>query len=422
MLTAVNGSDKELFTVFLCLVSSAAGRRMHVPCVIMKLNVKGGASMTANLGLLQIPLTNDFSRKIIHVDMDAFYASIEEREHPEFVGKPLIIARDPSDTGGKGVVTTANYSARRFGVHSAMAAQKALALCPKAIFKRPDFMLYRQVSQQVHQIFKQYTDVIEYVALDEAYLDVTANKADLASAVMLARRIQKQIKQLTQLTSSTGVSYNKFLAKMASDYRKPAGTTVIMPKQALAFLHDLPIEKFHGVGKKTVPKLHELDIYTGADLQKLTELTLIQRFGKMGDQLYRHAHGVDLRPVEYQRQRKSVGREETFGQPLMTEEQVQAELRRLAKGVAANLAKAQLHGKTIVLKTRNRDFETVTKRLTLNDYIADERSINHYAQQLWQDSGDLSKGIRLLGITLTTLNPIAFEEIRLPLFKSSNQR
>jgi DNA polymerase-4 len=376
----------------------------------------------ANLGILQIPLTNDLSRKIIHVDMDAFYASIEEREHPEFIGKPLIIARDPSDNGGKGVVTTANYTARQFGVHSAMAAQKALELCPKAIFKKPDFTLYRSVSAQVHEIFKKYTDVIEYVALDEAYLDVTANKADLASAVLLARKIQTEIKQVTHLTSSTGISYNKFLAKMASDYRKPAGTTVIMPEQALRFLRDLPIEKFHGVGKKTVPKLHELDIYTGADLQQLSEFELIQRFGKMGDQLYRHVHGVDLRPVEYQRQRKSVGRESTFGQPLSTDTQVNTELRVLARGVANNLAKTQKHGKTIVLKWRNRDFETTTKRLTLSDYIADETAIAYYAQQLWAENGSLSKGIRLLGITITTLDPLAFEEISLPLFARSDPK
>ncbi|MFD0897067.1 DNA polymerase IV [Loigolactobacillus binensis] len=378
--------------------------------------------MDTNLGILQIPLTNDLTRKIIHVDMDAFYASIEEREHPEFIGKPLIIARDPSDNGGKGVVTTANYAARQFGVHSAMAAQKALELCPKAIFKRPDFDLYRRVSGQVHAIFKQYTDVIEYVALDEAYLDVTANKIDLASSVLLARQIQAEIKQVTRLTSSTGVSYNKFLAKMASDYRKPAGTTVIMPEQALTFLRDLPIEKFHGVGKKTVPKLHELDIYTGADLQKLDELELIQRFGKMGDRLYRHVHGVDLRPVEYQRQRKSVGREETFGRPLRTDDQVSAQLRGLARGVAANLAKAQKHGKTIVLKVRNSDFETVTKRLTLSDYVAAASTIYYYAQQLWDDFGDLNQGIRLLGITITTLDPLSFEEISLPLFKPSQPK
>ncbi|MFC6171104.1 DNA polymerase IV [Loigolactobacillus jiayinensis] len=376
----------------------------------------------ATTGILQIPLTNDLSRKIIHVDMDAFYASIEEREHPEFVGKPLIIARNPSDNGGKGVVTTANYTARQFGVHSAMAAQKALELCPKAIFKQPDFTLYRSVSEQVHTVFKQYTDIIEYVALDEAYLDVTANKADLASAVLLARKIQTEIKQVTQLTSSTGVSYNKFLAKMASNYRKPAGTTVIMPEQALTFLQDLPIEKFHGVGKKTVPKLHELDIYTGADLQQLTEFDLIQRFGKMGDQLYHHVHGVDLRPVEYQRQRKSVGREETFGQPLTSETQVETELRGLARGVAKNLAKTQKHGKTIVLKWRNRDFETTTKRLTLNDYVATESTIAFYAQQLWDESGSLAKGVRLLGITVTTLDPLTFEEISLPLFERLQQK
>ncbi|ANK59196.1 DNA polymerase IV [Loigolactobacillus backii] len=367
-------------------------------------------------GLLQIPLENDTSRKIIHVDMDAFYASIEEREHPEFRNQPLIIARNPSDTGGKGVVTTANYVARKFGVHSAMPAAKALALCPKAIFKRPDFTLYRSVSEQVHEIFHRFTDIIEYVSLDEAYLDVTVNKMKQNSAAQLAKMIQQAIFEVTHLTSSTGISYNKFLAKMASDYRKPAGCTVIMPEQALTFLGDLPIEKFHGVGKKTVPKLNDMAIYTGRDLQQIPEMQLIQRFGKMGFQLYRHAHGVDTRPVEYQRERKSIGKEETFGNPLGAEDQVTTELHFLARKVAANLVKLQKHGKTVVLKVRNRNFETTTKRLTSSEYVLDETTIYADAQQLWDEIGDLSEGVRLLGITVTNLDPIGFEELRLPLF------
>jgi DNA polymerase-4 len=372
--------------------------------------------------LLTIPLNQDASRKIIHIDMDAFYASIEERKQPAYVGKPLVIAHDPRKTGGKGVVTTANYTARQYGIHSAMAAAKALELCPKAQFKTPDFVLYRQVSEQIHEIFHQYTDKIEAVALDEAYLDVTENKLDQASAVAIARQLQMAVLKATSLTCSTGISYNKFLAKMASDYRKPFGLTVIRPEQARLFLAELPIEKFHGVGRKTVPKLQALGINKGRDLQASSELELMQHFGKMGFQLYRHAQGVDGRPVDYQRQRKSIGRETTFRRPLRSDEEVVPVLRELAAGVAAHLAKAQKHGKTVVLKMRDQDFNTTTKRLTVAEYVGSETQVYELAQELWQTYGQLQNGIRLLGITVTNLAPLSFEEIQLPLFRDDTPR
>lgn len=368
-------------------------------------------------GLLTMPLNQDTSRKIIHIDMDAFYASIEEREQPALVGKPLIIAHDPRKTGGKGVVTTANYTARQYGIHSAMAAAKALELCPQAQFKTPDFTLYRQVSEQIHEIFHRYTDKIESVALDEAYLDVTENKVHQASAVAIARQLQRAVLQATALTCSTGISYNKFLAKMASDYRKPFGLTVIRPEQARAFLAELPIEKFHGVGRKTVPKLQALGINKGRDLQASSELALMQHFGKMGFQLYRHAQGVDNRPVDYQRQRKSIGRETTFRRPLSSDAEVLPVLRELASGVATHLTKAQKHGKTVVLKMRDQDFNTTTKRLTVAEYVSSAAQLYQLAQELWQTYGQLKNGIRLLGITVTNLAPLSFEEIQLPLFQ-----
>ena len=199
---------------------------------------------------LQFPLKNDTSRKIIHIDMDAFFASVEERDQPELAQHPLVIARHPSDTGGRGVVTTANYLARQYGIHSAMSAQKAFELCPQAIFVPGNHQKYREISQQVRAIFARYTDMIEAVSIDEAYLDVTENKINSQSAMRIAKLIQFDIWQELQLTCSAGVSYNKFLAKLASDFEKPRGLTVVTPEQALGFLKRLPIEKFHGVGKK----------------------------------------------------------------------------------------------------------------------------------------------------------------------------
>ncbi|MDB1552294.1 DNA polymerase IV [Latilactobacillus sakei] len=372
--------------------------------------------------LFKIPLENDTSRKIIHIDMDAFYASIEEREQPDLRQKPLIIARDPSDTGGKGVVTTANYVARQYGVHSAMSAQKAAELIPKhqAVFKTPNFLLYQSVSAQIHDIFHTVTDKIEPIAFDEAYLDVTENKLGLTHTIEVVAYLQKAILEETQLVSSAGISYNKFLAKMASDYRKPAGRTLVLPEQAIAFLSRLPIEKFRGVGQKTVPKMQDLGIMTGADLLAQSEMFLMQHFGKLGYGLYRHVRGIDNRPVEYQRERKSIGNEHTYGQPLISEEQVQAQLKSLAVELAQRLRKNQKHGLTVVLKVRNRQYETITKRKTLGEYVGNAAELEAIANQIWQSIGQAEVGIRLLGITVTNLAPQTFENITLPLYDWEN--
>lgn len=239
----------------------------------------------------RVPIHVDTSRKIIHVDMDAFYASIEERENSKLRKKPLVIARDPRQTGGKGVVATANYLARQSGVHSAMSAQKALELCPEAVFKTPDFTLYHAVSDQIHEIFGEYTEKIEPVAFDEAYLDVTDNKKQIESAVEVAHQIQSEIYAKTNLTCSTGISYNKFLAKLASEYQKPIGVAVVLSEDVREFLDKLPIEKFRGVGKKTVPKMHDIQIFKGRDLYKKSEMELIHHFGRFGDVLYHHVRG-----------------------------------------------------------------------------------------------------------------------------------
>ncbi|NKZ22337.1 DNA polymerase IV [Pediococcus argentinicus] len=367
---------------------------------------------------LNIPMRVDDSRKIIHVDMDAFYASIEMRDNPKYRTLPLVIAHDPRETGGHGVVTTANYVARKYGVNSAMPAMKALELCPQAVFKTPDFEKYRAVSAQIHEVFHEYTDKIEPVALDEAYLDVTENKKNMISSVAIAHEIQKEIFDKTHLTCSTGISYNKFLAKMASEYEKPIGVAMVFQDDVHDFLARLPIESFRGVGKKTVPKMHDLGIETGADLFKLSETDLMHYFGKFGYVLYRQVRGIDDRPVEYQRERRSIGKEETYGNPLTTDSEVDIQLRLIAKKLMTYVSRQQKHGKTIVLKLRYSSFETQTKRITLDEFVQnDAETFYFYARQLFDEIGDASQGIRLLGITLTNLTDLNYQDVVLPLFE-----
>lgn len=360
---------------------------------------------------------NTQDRNIIHVDMDAFYASIEERKDPRLKSKPLIVAKDPRKTGGRGVVATANYKARKYGVHSAMSAMKALELCPNAVFRFSGFDLYRSVSNQIHEIFHEYTEVIEYVALDEAYLDVSNNKKHITDPIQVARMIQNEIWQATHLTCSVGVSYNKFLAKEASDYAKPVGITVIEKRDALEFLEKLPIEKFRGVGKKTVPKMHDLNINNGEDLLKWSQMDLIKHFGKFGYVLYERARGVDNRPVEYQRVRKSIGKERTFGPAIDNQTQVDDALQKIAAMVVKAMDDKKKHGKTLVLKIRYADFSTFTKRATFDNYI--KNNAEEYfglANDLLIDMPDITKGVRLLGITITNLDDLSYENIVLPLF------
>ncbi|WP_367295127.1 DNA polymerase IV [Levilactobacillus yonginensis] len=362
-------------------------------------------------------------RKIIHVDMDAFYASIEERDHPEFKGHPLIIARDPRRTGGRGVVTTANYVARQAGVHSAMNANEALKLSPNATFKDPDFPHYREISDQIHAIFHEYTDKIETVAFDEAYLDVTENKHHMHSAVQVAHAIQVEIFEKTHLTCSTGISYSKFLAKEASDFRKPVGVSVILPEDAHDFLMALPIERYRGVGKKTVPKMHELGIMSGADLFQRSQLELIHDFGKFGYVLYQRVRGIDERPVEYLRERKSIGKERTYGPPLTSLGEVENQLQRLAEMVAATVKQKQRHGKTLVLKFRDSEFNTITKRITQDDFIDNDAQVYYeLALDLYHSVAKDEDPVRLLGITITGLAAQTFENLKLPLFGPNREK
>ena len=351
--------------------------------------------------MLIFPLINDLSRKIIHIDMDAFFAAVEIRDNPKLKGKPVIIGSDPRQTGGRGVVSTCSYEARAFGVHSAMSSKEAYERCPQAVFISGNYEKYKAVGLEIRAIFKRYTDLIEPMSIDEAYLDVTENKLGIKSAVKIARLIQEDIWQELHLTASAGVSYNKFLAKMASDYQKPHGLTVILPDQASYFLKHMVIAKFHGVGKKTVARLHEMGIYTGADLLDVSEVTLIDRFGRLGFDLYRKARGIHNSPVKPDRIRKSIGKEKTYGKILQVEEDIKKELTLLSEKVAHNLSTQGKAGKIIILKIRYADFSTLTRRKSLPQATQDASQISQTALQLYEELAEKEKGIRLLGITVT---------------------
>jgi len=367
--------------------------------------------------LLEIPVQLHTDRKILHVDMDAFYAQVETRDNPALAEVALILARDPRQHSGRGVVATANYKARQLGVHSAMSAAEALRLAPEATFLTPKFEKYRAVSNQVHEIFHRYTDKVEPIAFDEAYLDVTENKIGIDNPVALAHALQQTIYEELQLTSSVGVSFNKFLAKLSSEHNKPAGLTVVREADVRPFLDALPIEEVRGVGQKTAERMRELGVTTGAALYAMDQTTLTQHFGRMGYDFYRRIRGVDDRPVEWQRERKSVGKERTYGPFLDNEEKIMAELKRLAALLESSLQKRSLHGKTLVLKVRDEDFNTETRRTTQPDYLPnDATEFERLAADIWEELGGYQKPIRLLGLTMTNLAPLTFENIPLNLY------
>ncbi|WP_303722990.1 DNA polymerase IV [Malonomonas rubra] len=300
-------------------------------------------------------------RKIIHIDMDAFYASVEQRDNPQLRHKPVIVGGDP---GGRGVVATCSYEARRFGIHSAMSCARAYRLCPQAIFVRPRFDAYRTVSVQIREIFHQYTDLVEPLSLDEAYLDVTGNKPGIQSATWVAQEIRQKIRQTTRLTASAGVSYNKFLAKLASDMKKPDGLTVVTPEQAQGVIDSLPVRRFHGIGRVTEKKMQQRGILTGADLKRHSLAELQQLFGKAGSYYYSIARGIDLRPVQPNRVRKSIGKETTLSEDIADRGQMLTIIGDLAERVAGLLQAKETSGLTLTLKVKYADFQTVTRAFT----------------------------------------------------------
>ena len=351
------------------------------------------------------------ARKIIHIDMDAFFASVEQRDAPELRGKPVAVG------GGsdRGVVAAASYEARVFGVRSAMASAKAKRLCPDLIFVPHRFEVYRFVSRQIRAIFESYTPLVQPLSLDEAYLDVTDNLKGIASATQIATEIRAQIAATTGLTASAGVSYNKFLAKIASDQNKPDGICVITPAMGADFAAALPVRKFHGIGPATAAKMERLAIATGADLRDKSRAFLDANFGKSGGYYYWASRGIDHRAVNPDQTRKSIGSETTFGRDLTTAAQCLAELAPLIESVARHTAKHQTTGRTITLKLRYADFKTVTRSRSVSRPLQSADDIAPIIAQLLAPLMPLRSGVRLLGATLSTLTPADETETGLPL-------
>jgi len=338
-------------------------------------------------------------RKIIHVDMDAFYASVEQRDNPLLKGKPIAVGGSPEGRGG--VVAAASYEARKFGVRSAISSKKAKQLCPDLIFIRPRFDVYKEVSGRIREIFHRYTDIIEPLSLDEAYLDVTEDKQGIGSAIDIATMIRKAIKEELNLTASAGVSINKFVAKIASDMNKPDGMTFIGPSKVNSFMEKLAVEKFHGVGKVTAEKMKKMGLHTGADLKKLSELQLVKHFGKTGKFFYKIVRGIDDREVRAHRETKSIGAEDTFPYDLMDLKEMNAELEKIANVVHDRLMRYKMKGRTVTLKIKYHDFKQITRSTSFAEGIDDLEVILNTAVQLLGGTEPEDSKIRLLGISLS---------------------
>jgi len=338
-------------------------------------------------------------RKIIHIDMDAFYASVEQRDNPELRGKPVAVGGSRE----RGVVAAASYEARKFGVRSAMPSITAKRQCPDLIFVKPRFDVYEAVSRQIRGIFAEYTQVIEPLSLDEAYLDVTENLRGFATATEIAMAIRAKIRAETSLTASAGVSYNKFLAKLASDHRKPDGLFVITPKMGPAFVENLPVSKFHGVGPATAAKMNKLGIETGLDLRAQSMAFLQQHFGKSGAYYYWIARGVDDRPVLANRIRKSVGAENTFSADLFTFEAARDALLPIIDKVWGHCDSAGTRGRTVTLKIKYADFQQITRSQSTRTVIEGRAVLEEISLELLRAQFPVRKGIRLLGISLSAL-------------------
>lgn len=334
-------------------------------------------------------------RKIIHVDMDAFYASVEQRDFPELKGKPVIVG-GPAD--GRGVVATASYEARVYGVKSAMPSKRAHQLCPHGIFVYPRFDAYKEASQKIREIFSRYTDLIQPLSLDEAYLDVTNDKLGIGSALEIAKQIKQAIKDELNLTASAGVSINKFVAKVASDINKPDGLTFIGPSKIESFIEKLPVEKFYGVGKVTADKMKRQGLHTGKDLKQLTEERLVQLFGKSGKFYYNIVRGIDDREVKPDREAKSVSSEDTFSYDLDKGQELDDQLESITKNSYRRLINHQLFGRTITLKIKFYDFKQITRSYTAENPIKELDEILILVKKLLNEVDFEQKKVRLLGV------------------------
>lgn len=341
-------------------------------------------------------MTETLYRKIIHVDMDAFYASVEQRDHPALRGKPIAVGH----AGARGVVATASYEARKFGVHSAMPSAKARELCPQLIFVHSRMKHYQAVSRQVREIFERYTDTIEPVSIDEAFLDVTNNKIGAQTGLQIAKQIKKDIRDELGLIASAGVSYNKFLAKIASDYRKPDGLCVIHPDQAIEFIDRLPIEAFWGVGPATAKRLHALGINTAPQLRAMSLARLTELFGKAGLTYYNFVRGIDSREVTTHRERKSVGCEETFGKDIRGKA-IDEALEEVISELVKRVNRSGFKGKRLTLKVRFPDFTTLTRSSSGSQYLDRAETIRVLAKKLMGAVSFPATGIQLLGLSVS---------------------
>jgi DNA polymerase IV len=339
-------------------------------------------------------------RKIIHIDMDAFFASVEQRDYPELKGRPVVVGGDSR----RSVVAAASYEARKFGVFSAMPMSQARQKCPDLVVVPPRFGAYKEISRQIRQIFITYTDLVEPLSLDEAFLDVTENKRHLPSATLIAREIKEKVRNETGLTCTAGISVNKFLAKVASGLNKPDGLTTITPDQIPAFLDQLPVEKFFGVGKVTAARMHNMGIIRGSQLKQLSLETLVRHFGKAGHYYYGVCRGIDLRPVSPSRIRKSISVERTFEEDISNRDQALDFIRDLAAELCLSLQKMDLKGRTLQLKWRYPDFTTPTRNRSFQTFTRDPELIIQTFSQLFDENVEIARGIRLLGLGISNLN------------------
>lgn len=339
-------------------------------------------------------------RKIIHVDMDAFFAAVEQRDNPSYQNKPIIVGGPPD---GRGVVATCSYEARKYGIHSAMPSSRAFRLCPHAIFVKPRFAQYKEASQQIQHIFYQYTPQVEPLSLDEAYLDVTDSFLCQGSASRLAEQIRRQILDETGLVASAGVSYNKFLAKLASDINKPNGQCLITPEQGVDFIAQLPIGKFHGVGEATEKKMHALGVNKGADLLRFSLAELQRHFGRSAVFFYRIAQGIDERPVRTSRESKSIGVEITYAHDLEDSSEIYQQLIELMDKALDKVFAKTLYAHTLTVKIKYHDFQQITRSLSFNKPIKKQMLMLPVFQQLLKNEGVGQTNVRLLGVTLSSL-------------------
>ncbi|NJD07169.1 MAG: DNA polymerase IV [Methylococcaceae bacterium] len=349
---------------------------------------------------MDVPLPQ---RKIIHVDMDAFYAAVEQRDFPQYRGLPVVVGGAPDS---RGVVSTASYEARRFGIRSAMPAAHAYRLCPEAVFLRPRFEAYREASRQVREILLRYTGLVEFLSLDEAFLDVSGCSQFQGSATLIAQDIKQRVREITGLTVSAGVSYNKFLAKIASDLEKPDGLCLITPKQAPGFIEKLPIGRFHGVGKATEARMAALGIATGGDLRAWDRDQLVRRFGKAGHGYYLMARGIDERPVVADRARKSLGAELTFASDSTDLARLLAQLRELAEQVLAELGAKGLQARTLTVKIKYGDFTSIGRSKTMRRAFGSGAELLPHLDELLEKTEAGSRPVRLVGVTLSGLEEV----------------